>query len=45
MANTFKNLLPMNCWPECIDFWHGASLGQGDRFVKMKSLGSQISTP
>jgi len=20
----------MNYWPECIDFWHGASLGLGD---------------
>jgi len=20
----------MNHWPECIDIWHGVSLGQGD---------------
>jgi len=20
----------MNHWPECIDFWHGVSLGLGD---------------
>jgi len=25
----FKNLL-INHWPECIDIWYGASLGQGD---------------
>jgi len=25
-----KNLLLMNRWPECIDIWHGTSLGQGD---------------
>jgi len=24
------NLLLMNLWPECIDIWHGTSLGQGD---------------
>jgi len=28
LAKTFKNLL-MNHWPECIDVWHGASLGPG----------------
>jgi len=33
------NLLLMNHCPECIDIWHGTSLGQGD-FVQMKSLGS-----
>jgi len=26
----FKNLLLLNYWPECIDIWHGASLGLGD---------------
>jgi len=25
----FKNLL-MNHWPECIEIWHGESLGLGD---------------
>jgi len=25
-----KKVLLMNHWPECIDIWHGASLGQGD---------------
>jgi len=29
----------MNHWLECIDIWHGTSLGQGD-FVYLKSLGS-----
>jgi len=28
----------MNHWPECIEIWHGTSLGQGD-FVQMNSLG------
>jgi len=28
----------MNHRPECIDIWHGTSLGQGD-FVQLKSLG------
>jgi len=37
--NVNKNLLLMNHWPECIDVWHGTSLGQGD-FVQLKSLGS-----
>jgi len=30
IAKTFKNLLLMNHWPECIDILHGASLGLGD---------------
>jgi len=25
-----KNLFLMNHWPECIDIWHGTSLGQED---------------
>jgi len=30
IAKIFKNFLLMNHWPECIDIWHGASLGLGD---------------
>jgi len=30
MAKTFKNLLLMNHWPECLDIWYGSSYGQGD---------------
>jgi len=30
IAKTFKNLLLVNHWFECIDVWHGASLGPGD---------------
>jgi len=34
----------MNHWPEFINIWHGASLGQGDSSL-FKYLGSQMVTP
>jgi len=35
----------MNHWPECIDVWHGSSLGQGDSSVQIKTLGSYMAPP
>jgi len=29
----------MNHWPECIDIWHGVSLGQGDSSLLNKVSG------
>jgi len=36
----------MNHWPECIDLWHGVSLGQGDTdLYKWSSWGNKLPRP
>jgi len=45
IAKTFKTLLLMSHWPECIDIWHGASLGLGDTELFKEVPGSQMATP
>jgi len=43
---SLKNLLLMNCWPECINIGHGVSLGQGDSSLfKISPWGNKRPRP